>query len=85
MLFNHLSSLSWQTGVLTFKNRSLKDVKKMLELQYGVEIQMYQKLQKPHNVLQDEISEEPKEEIKLVLFMNYETASDDLVIQGIMR
>ena len=85
MLFNHLSSLSWQTGVLTFKNRSLKDVKKMLELQYGVEIMMYQRLLKQQNLIQEEINEEPKDEIKLVLYMNYETTSDDLVIQGLMR
>ena len=85
MLFNNLSSLSWQTSVLTFKNRTLNDVKKALELQYGVEILMYHELLKQQTLLSRVDSEMPKDEIKLVLFMEYEPHTDDFVVRGLMR
>ena len=86
MLFNNLSSLSWQTGVLTFRNRSLKEVQKSLEIRYGVEVLMYHELLKQQTmILSGEESEAPRDEIKLVLFMDYEPQTDDLVVRCVMR
>ena len=85
MLFNNLSSLSWQTGIIKFRNRSLKDVKKTLELQYGVEIFMYHELLKQKILSLEELNEIPQEEIKLELYMDYELDSDNLVIKGLMH
>ncbi|MEZ4828185.1 MAG: hypothetical protein R3C61_18150 [Bacteroidia bacterium] len=86
MYYNNSSPLSWQTNVLTFRNQSMRDVRKMLENQYGSEIYMYHDmfLVQPFAALGD--AEGAKlDEIKLVLYLQYEPASGQMVVRGLVK
>ncbi|MDX2248784.1 MAG: hypothetical protein SF052_18500 [Bacteroidia bacterium] len=86
MYYSNSSPLSWQTNVLTFRNQSLKDVRQMLENRYGAEILMYHEMYRFHqtfSVGEEEVK--PQDEIKLVLYLQYEPQSDQMLIRGLVK
>lgn len=81
MLFKNPSSISWQTNELTFKNKSIPEIKALLASQYGAEIQLYNELFKFHQAS----SLNENEEIRMVLYIQYEPGSDQLMVRGMVR
>ena len=80
------SSLSWQTGTLVFRNRSLLEVKQELEDRYGTEIPMYRWKQNTWYPFWQHLTTgltRIHREIRLTLFLYYHLESDALMVRGI--
>lgn len=86
MYYTHSTSLSWQTNELTFRNQSLRDVRQMLENRYGAEIYMYHDMLRFHpGTLSHDEDLKRQDEIKLVLYLQYEPQSDQMVVRGLVK
>lgn len=80
-----LTRLSWQTGVLTFRNMSLSHLKQTLEERYGTEVLLYFSKQNNWRSFWNTKVEQLgaiRDEIKLVLYMYYDANS--LAVRGIL-
>ena len=80
MQSNSTASLSWQTGILRFRNLSIRDIRRMLEKHFETEIQLFHRFNSQKN---QESSVES--EINLVLFISYHLDSDQLAIQAVRQ
>ena len=73
------NTFSWQTGVLTFRNTSWQAVRQNLENQYETEVLMYQELLRQGWL---QMTDEVVDEIRLVLYIQYDPAANNLVVRG---
>ncbi|MEO0469422.1 MAG: hypothetical protein AAF206_07380 [Bacteroidota bacterium] len=73
------NTLSWQTGVLTFRNTSWQAVRQNLENQYETEVLMYQELLRQGWL---QMTDEVVDEIRLVLYIQYDPSINNLVVRG---
>ncbi len=75
--FRHkFKNLSWQSQVLTFTNRSMKEVLDTLEKQFGVAIQVDRNHQRD--------CEKNRTKIQLILSLHYEATSNCLTVSSNM-
>lgn len=80
MQLNPSASLSWQTGILKFRNQSLPEIKQLLESHYETKVQLFQ--DKSSNYQPESPS---KSEINLVLFIYYDLELNQLMIRGVCQ
>ncbi|WNJ16076.1 hypothetical protein [Pontibacter sp. G13] len=80
------SPLSWQTGVLTFRNKSISEVKQLLESRYGTHVPMYHERRNswsPDWEIPSPNFSKKEEELRLILFLNYNPDTEAMHVRGI--
>lgn len=83
---NSSHALSWQTAELTFRNMSLSQIRQRLERFYGTEVLMFNEVYKRlKSRVRNNVppTDEVIDEIRLVLYMNYDLLKDRLTIRGL--